>query len=95
MNPHICPVCNGKGLIDRDFYPDNYLKTRGTSAANIKEYVTCRSCNGTGVVWSPKESKKITFKGTEQVASGDYSIGQLNDINKGPVLDDGFLGKVK
>ena len=42
--PHRCPVCNGSGLV------------YGTLYHGPVEQVPCRSCNGTGVVWSPHTS---------------------------------------
>lgn len=50
MKPYKCPVCNGTGTVDAEFYqPKGY-----TTTAN---YVTCRSCSGKGVLWSPSEGK--------------------------------------
>lgn len=45
--PHRCPVCNGNGLVPNGFY----LQTSGywSSTSTIPE--TCRSCNGTGIIW--------------------------------------------
>lgn len=40
-----CPVCEGRGHIPASFYEP----MDGT--AIIAYLVTCRSCNGTGVVW--------------------------------------------
>lgn len=50
MTPHRCPVCNGTGLVPNGFYAvigvDTYsdISTAG---------ITCRSCNGSGIVWPP------------------------------------------
>jgi hypothetical protein len=45
--PFRCPVCGGNGLVAGSFY----IKSGETwTAANSTE--TCRSCNGTGIVWS-------------------------------------------
>ena len=40
--PYICPVCQGKGLLPHDFYPDN--------AGTGNESVKCRSCEGKGII---------------------------------------------
>jgi len=45
--PHLCPVCNGNGLVPGGFYTQtsgNWMSTNATEE--------CRSCNGTGVIWS-------------------------------------------
>ena len=46
--PHRCPVCAGTGLVPNGFYMQNrdYYATSSTTPE------TCRSCNGTGIVWS-------------------------------------------
>jgi hypothetical protein len=41
--PHKCPVCEGRGRVDRSFYGDTM---------NASKYLVCQSCHGTGVVWS-------------------------------------------
>lgn len=43
--PHICPICNGTGLVEKDFYPDNINTLKNN-------YVQCRTCKGTGVLYS-------------------------------------------
>ena len=45
---HCCPVCGGNGLVPNGFY--NTLSGIGSTTSTTPE--TCRSCNGTGVVWS-------------------------------------------
>jgi hypothetical protein len=41
--PYKCPVCEGRGRVDRSFYGDTM---------NASKYLVCQSCHGTGVVWS-------------------------------------------
>jgi len=48
-SPHCCPVCNGTGHVCRGFYDPYYDRMYQT--ASTPEVVTCRSCNGTGVLW--------------------------------------------
>lgn len=43
--PHICPICNGTGLVKKDFYPDNINILKN-------DHVQCRACGGTGVLYS-------------------------------------------
>lgn len=46
-SPHTCPVCSGNGLVPNGFYRQtsgNYLTCSTTPES-------CRSCNGTGVLW--------------------------------------------
>jgi len=42
--PYTCPVCRGTRLVEDDFY------NSGMSTTEVVRS-TCRSCNGTGVVW--------------------------------------------
>ena len=49
--PYKCPVCYGKGVVTPDFY---LHCTTTDSACQI-----CKSCNGTGIVWSDKQGKKV------------------------------------
>ncbi|MDD3492310.1 MAG: hypothetical protein PHZ19_02275 [Candidatus Thermoplasmatota archaeon] len=44
MKADKCPVCEGKGIVDKKFYPD----IAGDPEA--PDYVDCRSCNGAGIV---------------------------------------------
>jgi len=41
--PHKCPVCQGRGTVLSSFY--------GPESTAFNE-VACRSCQGTGIVWS-------------------------------------------
>ena len=45
--PHRCPVCGGNGLVPNGFY----RQTSGTWTTSDVTPETCRSCNGTGLVW--------------------------------------------
>jgi len=48
--PFVCPICRGRGIVPASFY--------STSDYNLYFYaaeVTCRTCGGTGIVWSPKD----------------------------------------
>lgn len=51
--PHICPVCGGNGIVPRGFYS----QTSGQWSTTDVTPECCRSCNGTGFVWSTNESK--------------------------------------
>lgn len=49
--PHLCPVCDGKGLVPNGFYE---ITTEAWTTGNIKEGETgekCRTCGGLGIVW--------------------------------------------
>ncbi len=48
LAPHRCPVCNGNGLVSNGFY----MQTSGHWSTSSITHETCRSCNGTGIVWS-------------------------------------------
>jgi len=46
--PHRCPVCNGTGKVPNTFYTEYF--TPGASL--VLGLTPCRSCAGTGIVWS-------------------------------------------
>jgi hypothetical protein len=46
--PHRCPVCGGNGIVPNSFY--NTVSGMGYTISTAPEQ--CRSCNGTGIVWS-------------------------------------------
>jgi len=46
--PHCCPICNGRGRVPAKFYYDEQPWSTSDSAY----YQICRSCVGTGIVWS-------------------------------------------
>lgn len=50
--PYKCPICNGTGTVPNGFYNQN-LDGWYTSTTTRDE--TCRSCNGTGIVWERDE----------------------------------------
>lgn len=52
--PFVCPVCTGNGLVPNGFYLR--AGTQGGSTSSL-EPETCRSCNGTGIVWSKEDDK--------------------------------------
>lgn len=41
--PYLCPVCNGKRVLNADFYPDEIIDG---------SLPVCRTCNGIGVLWT-------------------------------------------
>ena len=47
--PYKCPICGGSGKVPAGFY-DNY-KLNDTITSN-PFYEICRTCGGTGIVWS-------------------------------------------
>lgn len=47
--PYRCPVCNGNGIVPCGFYS----QTSGVWSTTSVMPETCRSCNGTGIVWTP------------------------------------------
>ncbi len=46
--PFRCPVCFGKGIVDAGFY-SSPAETWPSSSTTPEK---CRSCDGTGIVWS-------------------------------------------
>lgn len=51
MKAQKCPVCDGKGKVPAEFYPD----TKDSTLA----WVDCRSCNGTGIVVVQEEVEAV------------------------------------
>ena len=45
--PHRCPVCDGRGIVPAGFYETT---SYGSTAIPMPD--NCRTCNGSGVVWS-------------------------------------------
>ena len=45
--PFRCPVCEGRGWMEQSFY------TRMVDATAASTPVTCKSCQGRGIVWGP------------------------------------------
>lgn len=86
MAVYLCPVCHGKGIVAQDFYN---LNPAPTSAGSIP--VTCRSCNGKGVVFDSDclMNKSIPCKDNNASGTPNPSSTPTQTI-----LDDGFLGKV-
>ncbi len=42
--PFKCPVCDGKGIVDYNFYEDANMNKFGTNE-------TCRTCEGDTIIW--------------------------------------------
>lgn len=59
MIPHICPICKGKKTVPGGFYRQNF---EGTWSSNGNEPdITCRTCQGTGIVWEPEIYPQISM----------------------------------
>ncbi len=56
--PHVCPVCDGRGVVPQGFY------IVGWSASLMGDTEQCRSCEGTGIVWS-SEVTELVIEGEE------------------------------
>lgn len=46
MKPYKCPVCDGRGVVPGGFY-----LSVGQSWTSNRSVETCRSCQGTGLIW--------------------------------------------
>lgn len=44
-----CPVCGGSGFVDNPFYIST--NNIGNKSSNSTAFVTCRTCQGTGIVF--------------------------------------------
>jgi len=45
--PYRCPICGGNGIVPNGFY----RQTSGQWSTTDIVPETCRTCNGTGIVW--------------------------------------------
>ena len=63
--PYQCPVCGGNGIVDAGFYG----QTSGYWTS-VGGFETCRSCNGTGIIYGEEieddNKKPPTFSVYEQ-----------------------------
>lgn len=48
IQPYRCPICGGTGQVPNGFYD----QTNGNWSTSSTIPELCRSCNGTGIVWS-------------------------------------------
>lgn len=69
--PYKCPICEGRGLVPNRFY----------SAIGVDHYVStnvnpekCKSCNGTGIVWSNNSIKQSNEELLNEKLSNIYGI---------------------
>jgi DnaJ-class molecular chaperone len=53
--PHKCPICQGVGVVPNGFY--NQYSAQWSSSSATPE--TCRTCNGTGIIWCQEEGGEI------------------------------------
>ena len=60
--PHRCPVCNGKGIVPNGFYDT----TKNVWTSSSIEPITCRSCNGTGVLWYLAAPLSVPIKSSQE-----------------------------
>jgi len=60
--PHVCPVCNGNGLVPNGFY--NQYSGQWLSSDATPEM--CRTCNGEGIVWEPECNINIDYTKQEE-----------------------------
>lgn len=44
LKPHVCPVCSGTGQVSESFYSPSHTA--------VDNKVSCRSCDGSGIVWN-------------------------------------------
>lgn len=72
-----CPVCEGKGIVPPGFYNLNVPFTTNTITTTAKSAETCRTCQGSGVIYNPEYScpwhydEKPWWKQTVYTTSND------------------------
>ena len=68
MYPHVCPVCQGRGSVALGFYGT----TTGFWSGSNLTTEPCRSCGGTGVIWThPIPPQQFTY-GTPRTTGGSF-----------------------
>lgn len=55
---HVCPVCNGNGLVPNGFYN----QTSGNWYSTDITPDTCKSCNGTGIITLENNNSQYVSK---------------------------------
>lgn len=68
MTPHVCPICQGRGLVPHGFY---FAIGQPTFATNSTAPETCRACAGAGLLCT--EGRSLV---DHPVASGRVSASQ-------------------
>lgn len=79
MGVYVCPVCAGRGFVDAGFYwgaQNSYV------TSTINTTTTCRSCNGTGVVYD-----RIEYKPTDYNISDDDARSYIGYCTFGDYLE--------
>ena len=51
--PHVCPVCEGRGEVRRGFYSAQSAWTTEWQMSVPQVMERCKTCSGRGVVWKP------------------------------------------
>lgn len=82
--PFKCPVCGGTGLVPHGFYDT----TTGlyTSTSTLPDQ--CRSCSGTGIVWSYEDFNNHIIPNFELILSNE-----IIDLNQDKNKPDWRIGK--
>jgi DnaJ-class molecular chaperone len=73
--PHRCPVCGGNGLVPNGFY--DQTSGQWPSCSTLPE--TCRSCNGTGVIFAALAVAGATKERDELRELYDWLIEETSD----------------
>ena len=67
--PHSCPVCSGNVLVPNGFY----MQTLGTLSTTDATPEKCRSCKGTGIVWS-EETEEESVDDWQKLLKTEFNI---------------------
>jgi DnaJ-class molecular chaperone len=59
VTPFICPVCGGRGIVREGFY---LVMSPASGPTTSVASEPCRSCQGTGIVWSPHFTFTFAYK---------------------------------
>ena len=72
--PYKCPICEGRGLVPNSFYSVGVNYYVSSSVTPEK----CKSCNGTGIVWSNNSIKESNEELLNENKTIIYGLDVMN-----------------
>ena len=73
--PYKCPICEGRGLVPNGFYSAIGVDYCVYSNVNPEK---CRSCNGTGIIWSNNSIKESNEELLNENKTIIYGLDVMN-----------------
>jgi hypothetical protein len=76
MRPYCCPVCLGHGRVCGGFY--NCVPGGTPISTNTSE--TCKSCNGSGIIWGANDTQETYAIKNETIRYGGLNTIHLTNL---------------